>query len=199
MRHGGGVGSKMMVFGGTWKYIAAGYLGYGELIVGGDARVTGFLAGSFGCSTFDIKMEVLGGNIAAIYGGTWTGTTTHTGNVRITVVGGTVGKIYGGSYVDTVLDGKVTVALGGGGIISGQLDGNSLKGGKVTGSRTLNYTVDYAVKARSAVNFTKMKLVDRVAATGDDGAIVIWTSILVLTVAMAAALIMFKRKKTYTI
>ena len=198
MRHGGGVGSKMMVFGGTWNYIAAGYLGYGELIVGGDARVTRFLAGSFGCSTFDIKMEVLGGNIAAIYGGTWTGTTTHTGNVRITVVGGTVGKIYGGSYVDTVLDGKVTVALGGG-IISGQLDGNSLKGGKVTGSRTLNYTVDYAVKARSAVNFTKMKLVDRVAATGDDGAIVIWTSILVLTVAMAAALIMFKRKKTYTI
>ncbi len=194
VRHAGGVGTKMNVFGGTFSYVCAGLNGYAELIVGGDAtKISGHVSGAYTPSNFDILIEILGGMVSAVYGGTWTGSGTHNGNVKITVVGGRIGRVNGGSVVDSTLNGKVVVSLGGG-EITGLLDGYAKTGGNVSGSRTLRYTVDYALKARSATNFTNIRMVDRVVATGDSGALIIWASVLVVTLILGSALIVLGKR-----
>ncbi len=190
----GGKGVKMMVFGGTFNYIWTNRYGDGEVIVGGDAtRITGYLAGYNG--GLNNKIEILGGVVSQLYGGPSSG--GMNGDVTITVVGGNVGTMYAGGMAGD-LAGNVRVNLGGG-TVSGVLDGDFKSGAKhVSGKRTLRYTVEFAVKARTATNFDSMKMVDRIVATGDDGSILIWSGAFLMALAGFASLMLLRRKKRYS-
>ena len=70
----------------------------------------------------------------AIYGGWFDDTNTHSGNTSVTMESGNVAKIYGGSYSGT-LEGNTNVTLSGG-TVSGWVYGGG-DGGTVTGTATV--------------------------------------------------------------
>ena len=93
------------------------------------ANVVTLYGGSNSADVASTYVEIAGGNVTNLYGGGNSGGVS--GETNIVMTGGTVVNLYGGSDTGTV--GSVKLAISGG-TVTGEVYGDSLNGGEVTGN-----------------------------------------------------------------